>query len=269
MFVDQHSQPLTKKSWLVRVGAVKQADSHDYFTSPWSNSNGMRIAPASDSALFISFGDSISLETHRRVIAMFHAVERMRDPRIRNLHPAYASLLIDFDPLQLTHEELESLITPLFVEAVPQDLETAREIEIPVCYDREFGPDVTKVAKQISLTEEQVIATHSGSEYFVYFLGFSPGFAYLGGLAPRLQVPRLATPRQQVRAGSVGIAGEQTGIYPNASPGGWPLIACTPLRMFDASANPASRLQPGDRVRFGRIQRDEFERLAREQDRGR
>jgi KipI family sensor histidine kinase inhibitor len=229
----------------------------------------MRVTPASDSALFISFGDSISLERHHRVVSLFRAVERLRDPRIRNLHPAYTSLLIDFDPLQLTHEQLESLVAPLILESVPSDLDASGLIQIPVCYDEEFAPDLASVAQQSSLTEEQVITAHSGGDYFVYFLGFSPGFAYLGGLASQLHVPRLATPRKQVSAGSVGIGGAQTGIYPNDSPGGWHLIGRTPLRMFDASANPPSRLQPGDRVRFRRIDRDEFDHLARQQDRGR
>ncbi len=229
----------------------------------------MRIAPASDSALFISFGDSISLETHRRVVSLFHAVERLRDRRIRNLHPAYTSLLIDFDPLHLTHEQLESLVAPLILQSLPSNLESSGLIEIPVCYDREFAPDLAAVAQHSLLTEEQVIATHAGGDYFVYFLGFSPGFAYLGGLAGQLHVPRLVTPRKQVTAGSVGIAGAQTGIYPNSSAGGWQLIGRTPLRMFDASTTPPSRLQPGDHVRFRRIDRGEFDRLARQQEWGR
>src|SRR6266567_4217700 len=154
----------------------------------------MRIAPASDSALLVSFGDSISLETHRRVVSLFRAVERLRDPRIRNLHPAYSSLLIDFDPLHLTHEQLESLVAPLILESLPSHLEAGGSIEIAVCYDREFAPDLATVAQHSLLTEEQVIATHSGGDYFVYFLGFSPGFAYLGGLASPLNVTRLVTP---------------------------------------------------------------------------
>ena len=228
----------------------------------------MRIAPASDSALFIGFGDSISLETHRRVISLFRAVEQLQDPRIRNLHPAYTSLLIDFDPLSLTHEQLESLVAPLIVETLPSNpasnLEASGSVEIPVCYEREFAPDLATVAQHCLLTEEQVVALHTGGAYFVYFLGFSPGFAYLGGLSSQLQVPRLATPRKQVEAGSVGIGGAQTGIYPNASPGGWQLIGRTPLRMFDASNEPPSLLQPGDRVCFRRIDRGEFDRLARQ-----
>lgn len=228
----------------------------------------MRIAPASDSALFISFGDSISLETHRRVLSLFRAVERVQDARIRNLHPAYTSLLIDFDPLHLTHEQLENLVAPLIVESLPPNVDRSGLIEIPVCYHRELAPDLATVAQHSLLTEEQVITTHSSGDYFVYFVGFSPGFAYLGGLPNSLHVPRLATPRKQVIAGSVGIAGAQTGIYPNSSPGGWQLIGRTPLRMFDASANRPSRLQTGDRVRFRRIDRGEFDRLARQQEKG-
>jgi len=233
----------------------------------------MRVEAASDSALFISFADSISLETHRRVVALFHAVEGLRDryPGIRHLHPAYSSLLIDFDPLQLTHEQLESLVAPLIVESsfLPSNLGGRSLIEIPVCYDREFAPDLATVAQHSSLTEEQVIATHAEGDYFVYFLGFSPGFAYLGGLASPLYVPRLVTPRKQVEAGSVGIGGAQTGVYPNASPGGWQLIGRTPLRMFDAATEPPSLLQPGDGVRFRRIDRGEFDRLAGQQQRDR
>jgi KipI family sensor histidine kinase inhibitor len=225
----------------------------------------MRIAPASDSALFISFGDSISLEAHHRVVSLFRAVERLRDPRIRNLHPAYASLLIDFDPLQLTHKQLENLVAPLIPESLPSNLEDGDSVEIPVCYDRKFAPDLATVVQHSSLTEEQVIKTHSGGAYFVCFLGFSPGFAYLGGLANQLHVPRLVTPRKHVNAGSVGIAGAQTGIYPNDSPGGWQLIGRTPLLMFDAAADQPSRLQPGDRVRFRRIDCVEFDRVARDQ----
>jgi KipI family sensor histidine kinase inhibitor len=225
----------------------------------------MRIVPASDSALFISFGDGISLEIHRRVIRLFHAIEQLPDPRIRNLHPAYSSLLIDFDPLLLTHEELTAIVGPLIPESSPAESEAAGHIEIPVCYEKEFAPDLQNVARHSSLSEEQVIAAHTGGDYFVYFLGFTPGFAYLGGLAGELHVPRLATPRKHVMAGSVGLAGGQTGIYPSASPGGWQLIGRTPLRMFNASIDPPSRLRPGDRMRFRRIGRSEFDALARQQ----
>src|SRR5215469_1262823 len=225
----------------------------------------MLIAPASDSSLFIALGDEISLAAHRRVIALFHAIRQLQDARIRNLHPAYASLLIDFDPFCLTHEELKSIVAPLLSSPLPPLREPAAALEIPVCYDSDFAPDLTSVAHHTSLTVEQVIALHSGGDYFVYFLAFSPGFAYLGGLPRQLQVPRLASPRKHVSAGTVGLAGAQTGIYPHNSPGGWQLIGRTPLRMFVPSDDPPSRLQLGNRVRFRRITRDEFDRLASEQ----
>jgi KipI family sensor histidine kinase inhibitor len=225
----------------------------------------MLIVPASDSSLFIGLGNEISPDAHRQVIALFHAIQKIQDARIRNLHPAYASLLIDFDPLRLTHEELESMVVPMLSTPLPPHPEPAPGLEIPVCYDGDFAPDLASVAHHTSLSGEQVIALHSGGDYFVYFLGFSPGFAYLGGVPRQLHVPRLASPRKHVSSGSVGLAGEQTGIYPHDSPGGWQLIGRTPLRMFVPSANPPSRLQLGDRVRFRRITRDEFDRLASEQ----
>lgn len=226
----------------------------------------MLIAPASDSSLFIGLGNEISIDAHRQVISLFHAIQNIQDARIRNLHPAYASLLIDFDPFRLTHEELESIVAPLLSSPLLPCPEPAPVLEIPVCYDGDFAPDLTSVAHHTSLSGEQVVALHSGGDYFVYFLGFSPGFAYLGGVPRELHVPRLASPRKRVSAGSVGLAGGQTGIYPHDSPGGWQLIGRTPLRMFVPSAELPSRLQLGDRVHFRRITRDEFDRLASEQE---
>lgn len=226
----------------------------------------MRITPASDSALLVTFGDSISVEAHHRVVGLYRALEQLRDHRIRNLHPAYASLLIDFHPLSLTPQELENLVISLNSEVRSAEALAADLIEIPVCYEGEFAPDLADVAQHLRLTEEQVVTLHAEGEYHVYFLGFAPGFAYMGGLSQRLYVPRLRTPRTHVSAGSVGLAGEQTGIYPNDSPGGWQLIGRTPLHMFIPSRNPQSRLRPGDRVRFKRITHAEFEQMARAQE---
>jgi KipI family sensor histidine kinase inhibitor len=226
----------------------------------------MRVEPASDSALFISFADVISPAVNRRVISLFNAIRRLRDTRIHNLHPAYSSLLIDFDPLRLTHKELENLLAPFLAESDSPNSETARAIEIPVCYEPEFAPDIAAVSERSRLTATQVVEMHSAADYSVYFLGFSPGFAYLGGLPDQIRVPRLATPRKHVHAGSVGIAGAQTGIYPHDSQGGWQLIGRTPLRMFDVSAERPSRLQPGDRVRFRPIDRAEFKSLTEKWD---
>lgn len=221
----------------------------------------MRIIPASDSSLLVTIGDAISPELHQRVMALFHALHGDRDRRIRNLHPGYASLLIDFDPLQLSHDELSLMVqrlAPVTGDALDAP---GNMVTIPVCYDVEFGPDLPEVAQQAGLLPEEFVRLHSSPTYLVYFLGFSPGFVYLGGLPEALRVLRLATPRPVVAGGSVGIAGGQTGIYPVDSPGGWRLIGRTPLRMFDPQASPSTRLQPGDRLKFSVIDTFTFENI--------
>ncbi len=223
----------------------------------------MRIIPASDSSLLVVFGNVISPALHQQVIGLFRALQEWQNPRIRNLHPGYASLLIDFDPLQLTHDELSLVVQQLAPadDSVVDPL--ANIVTIPVCYDIEFGPDLPDVAKHAELSPESVVRLHSSATYRVYFLGFSPGFVYLGGLPDVLHMARLATPRPFVVSGSVGIAGSQTGIYPVDSPGGWRLIGRTPLRMFDADATPPTRLQPGDTMKFRPIDRATFQEIPR------
>jgi inhibitor of KinA len=222
----------------------------------------MKIIPASDSSLLIVFGNVISLALHKRVMALFHAFQARHDPRIRNLHPGYASLLIDFDPLQLTHEELTATVQQLEGTGDVTAGENGNAVTIPVCYDIEFGLDLADVAHHAGIPPEEVVRIHSSPTYHVYFLGFSPGFVYLGGLPEILHTPRLATPRTSIAGGSVGIAGSQTGIYPVDSPGGWKLIGRTPLRMFDPAATPPTRLQPGDRMKFAPIDRATFEDMS-------
>jgi inhibitor of KinA len=219
----------------------------------------MKIVPASDSSLLVVFGDTISPELHERVMGLFHALRGWRDQSIRNLHAGYASLLIDFDPLRLTHGELTAMVQELEGAGDSATGTNASVVTIPVCYDTEFGPDLTDVAQHAGLSVEEVVHLHSSPTYLVYFLGFSPGFVYLGGLPEALHTPRLTTPRISIAAGSVGIAGSQTGIYPVDSPGGWRLIGRTPLRMFDPESTPSTRLQPGDRMRFAAIDRGRFE----------
>ena len=227
----------------------------------------MRITPASDSSLLVTLGDAVSFETHCRVISLFRALEQIHDRGIRNLHPAYVSLLIDFDPLSITHQDLEIIVSSLNPEARSTETMPTDIVEIPVCYEPELAPDLANVAQQLRLTEDTVVALHLAGEYRVYFLGFSPGFAYMGGLSERLHVSRLETPRTHVKGGSVGLAGAQTGIYPSDSPGGWQLIGRTPLKMFDASRSRESLLRPGDRVQFKRITAAEFERIAQNEER--
>jgi len=222
----------------------------------------MKIIPASDSSLLVVFGEAISTEVEELVLALFHALQARHDDRIRNLHPGYVSLLVDFDPLAVTRQEVGTII-----ESAVHTGQSAASIDpevvaIPVCYDAEFGPDRADVAAHTGLSIDEVIRMHSSATYRVCFLGFTAGFAYLGGMPEALHTPRLATPRRAVAAGSVGIAGGQTGIYPTETPGGWRLIGRTPLRMFDPQADPPTRVQAGDRVRFSSIDRITFEKLV-------
>lgn len=200
----------------------------------------MTFRAASDSALYVYFGDEIAMGTHVRVAGMLHALERHPFRGLRNLHPGYASLLIVFDPLVVRHEEVEREVRLREGEGLAV---TPRVVEIPVRYD---GPDLRDVAELCGLSEREVVARHAGGDYVVYFVGFVPGFAYLGGLDKSLEVARLASPRKRVAAGSVGIAGNQTGVYPIETPGGWRLIGRTETKMFDGR----SLLEAGDHVRF-------------------
>lgn len=222
----------------------------------------MRIIPASDSSLLVEFGAVIAPEIQDQVLGLFRALQARREAHIRNLHPGYASLLVDFDPLAISHEDVETLVESLLSAGFVETEEKSEVVEMPVCYDAEFGPDLADVAAYTKLSVEEVVRLHASATYRVCFLGFTGGFAYLGGMPEMLQTPRLATPRRAVAAGSVGIAGGQTGIYPTQTPGGWRLIGRTPLRMFDAWAEPPTRVQAGDRVRFLAIDRAEFERMG-------
>lgn len=211
----------------------------------------MTIRPASDRSLLVAFREAISLETHRQVFHLTKALQGMRG--IINLHPAYASLLVEFDPRICDHAQIERLILQQEVRESMEKTEEPRLVEIPVSYGGEFGPDLEDVARHTGLTAERVIELHSDTEYLVYFLGFAPGFAYLGGLPPQLTTPRLSAPRKRVPEGSVAIGGNQTGVYPIASPGGWRIIGHTETKLFDPAAAEPVLLRMGDRLRFTRV----------------
>jgi inhibitor of KinA len=221
----------------------------------------MKFIQASDSSLLVAFGNSMSRDLQQRVLSLFHALHARQDGHIRNLHPGYTSLLIDFDPLAVTHDEIAGLVEPLLATEYGAEENNSEVIEIPVCYDADFGPDLADVATHTGLPVDEVVWLHSGADYRVCFLGFTAGFAFLGGMPAVLSTPRLATPRRAVPAGSVGIAGSQTGIYPTQTPGGWRLIGRTPTRMFNPQARPPTRVQTGNHVRFSPIDRETFEKL--------
>ena len=213
---------------------------------------------ASDQSLLVSFGQQITLENHQRVLKLLRLLQAEPIEVIRNLHPAYCSLLIKFDPLRLDHDEVQSRLLPYLVRLGKTPLPAPQQVEIPVCYGGEFGPDLNDVAALHGMTPAQAIELHSSPVYIVYFLGFAPGFAYLGGLPEALASPRLETPRAKVPQGSVGIGGNQTGVYPFATPGGWRLIGRTPVAMFRRHQARMNLLQIGDHVRFRAISKEEF-----------
>jgi inhibitor of KinA len=183
---------------------------------------------------------------------------------VRNLHPGYCSLMVKFDAVRMGHEELEGILRRYLERLEIVKLPERRLVEVPVCYGGEFGPDLDEVGALHRMSAAQVVEMHASVEYLVYFLGFVPGFAYLGELRRELVTPRLAAPRRKVPAGSVGIAGNQTGVYPFATPGGWRLLGRTPVAMFRAEREELSLLSIGDRVRFVPISAERFAELEKE-----
>ncbi len=184
---------------------------------------------------------------------------------IIDLHPAYASILVVFDPIRQDHAGLQLSLWRRLAESEGIELPATRRVELPVCYGGEYGPDLDAVARFHHIPAATVVELHCSPVYTVYFLGFAPGFAYLGGLPEEIATPRLDTPRARVPAGSVGIAGSQTGVYPFATPGGWRLIGRTPLRMFDPGREARmSLLETGDQVQFVPIGADRFAEIERQ-----
>jgi len=206
------------------------------------------IRPASDRALYVIFGDQISLEMHHAVVRATNALQGVSG--LRNLHPGYASVLVDFDLRLFTHEQAAAVIRGVLDQHRADPAPDPRHIEIPVVYGGDAGLDLPDVARHTGLSPDRVVELHAGAEYYVHFVGFSTCFPYLGGLPPKLATPRLAAPRKLVPVGSVAIGGSQAGVYPLSSPGGWRLIGRTPLRLFDPAATPPPLLRMGDRVRF-------------------
>src|ERR1700694_5043240 len=205
-----------------------------------------QVAPAGDRALLITLGRSIDPEMLGQVIALDQALQDRRPSGLVSTVPAYASLLCLFDPEVTDAARLEAGIRQLEGQ-VDGSVPFGAVVDVPARYD---GPDLADVALKTNLTPAGVVEAHAGREYLVYCVGFAPGFTYCGALPDQLAVPRLAAPRLRVSAGSIGIAGRQTGIYAVESPGGWNLIGRTALRLFDPAADPPGRFKPGHRVRF-------------------
>ena len=209
----------------------------------------MRLLPVGDAALSVEFGDAIDPALNARVRGLDRALRDRPFPGFREAAPTYRSLLVLYDPRAIRFAEAGAALGALAEAAPAADL-AGRLVPVPTRYGGEDGPDLAEVARVHGLTEAEAIAAHSSHEYTAFMLGFMAGFAYLGTVAAALATPRRSTPRLKVPAGSVAIAGRQTGIYPVTSPGGWNLIGRTSIRLFDALAEPPSLIQAGDRVRF-------------------
>lgn len=225
----------------------------------------MQFAPLGDHAIMMTVGSSIDEATNRRVRAISATLLANPPGGAVDQVPAFASIVLHYDPARVAgdrrvapYERMVAILEALLSGARAPDLPPARVVDIPVCYGGESGPDLEDVARRHQLEPDDVIRIHAAGDYLVYMIGFMPGFAYLGGLSPDIATPRRSSPRMAVPAGTVGIGGDQTGVYPLVSPGGWNLIGRTPLRIFDIQRAEPTLLSAGDRVRFRPISPSEF-----------
>lgn len=229
----------------------------------------MVFSSLGDRAILITLGDSIDEATHRRVRAVTARIDAEPPDGFVDRVPAFASVVVHYEPLlvsatasQSPNDAFVEALRRLLADVRDDDLPPPRVVDIPVCYGGELGPDLEDVARQHGLAVQEVIDIHAAGDYLVYMVGFMPGFAYLGGLSDRIATPRRQTPRTAVPAGTVGIGGAQTGVYPLVSPGGWNLIGRTPRRIFEIDRDEPALMVTGDRVRFHPITPDEFRAWA-------
>ena len=220
----------------------------------------MKLSPLGDRAVVVALGSGLDPLALPRVRVLAEALGRGRLPGVVDVVPAFATVTVFYEPECIgSYAKLCAAIENCAARAdASMPAHEARRIEIPVCYEREFGPDLGDVAAHSGLVPNRVVELHSGADYLVHGVGFAPGFGYLGGLPEEICTPRRASPRIQVPAGAVGIGGEQTGVYPFPTPGGWNLVGRTPLKMFDAAREEPALLQVGDRVKFRVISAKDF-----------
>lgn len=217
-----------------------------------------RLCDAGDSCLFVEFGTTVDRALNARVQTLKKALEALSPSGVVETVPTYRSLAIYYDPLRLKRSDLVESLRLALRKGGETTESGGRIVIIPVCYGGAYGPDLDNVCAATGLSRKEVIARHSGRDLYCFMLGFTPGFAYLGGMDETLATPRLENPRALIPAGSVGIAGKQTGIYPIDSPGGWQLIGRTPLAVFDPLRTPPILIEAGDWVRFEAVDEETF-----------
>lgn len=220
------------------------------------------ISPVGDCAISIDFGQVIDPKINRYIRQTIERIKELQLEGIIELVPTYCALLVEYDAMLYSYAEICKIMEPTLEGGMTDATnELVTVVEVPTVYGGAFGPDLSFVASHNHLSGDEVISIHSGTDYLVYMLGFIPGFTYLGGMDPRIATPRLSSPRTLIPAGSVGIAGEQTGTYPSDSPGGWQIIGRTPVTMYDMSKAQAALLNAGDYVRYVPIDESEFHRI--------
>lgn len=224
----------------------------------------MRILTVGDCAVSVEFGQEISLEINHKVMALKMVLEQEPIRGIVELIPTYCSLLVQYDPMELRYGQLREKLYTLVNQLDEVEMPPKQVVEIPVAYGGEYGPDLGEVAKVHNISEDEVIKLHSEPEYPIYMLGFVAGFPYLGGMNKAIATPRKKSPRLKIEAGSVGIAGEQTGIYSVESPGGWQIIGRTPLKLYDVNRNEPVLLKAGQYIKFKPITKEEFRAMENE-----
>ena len=221
-----------------------------------------------DCAVLVEFADHLDLATNTRIQLLAQAIRSRHIPWVRDVVPALASLAVHVDPVVLGFADPIEPVRLLLAQCLDEALTPARsskQVHIPLCYEAEFGLDLDDISQRTGLSVAQVIQRHLQSEFMVLMVGFAPGHPYLGGLAPSLSVPRRSAPRVKMPSGAVAIANAQCVVYPFEIPGGWSVVGRTPLRVFDAHRQRPSLFEPGDQVRFERIDRGGFDALARKE----
>ena len=221
----------------------------------------IKILTAGDSSLLIEFGNEISPKINQKIATTVKLMKEQHIEGVVDIIPAFCSLLINYDPRVIGYEELKKRMKALVKVDIKAEAGKKKVYEIPVCYGGEYGPDLENIAKHAGLSEQEVIEIHSSRDYLIYMLGFLPGFTYLGGLDERIHTPRLASPRLKISAGSVGIGGSQTGIYPLDSPGGWQLMGMTPIKTYDPDREVPILVEAGDYIRFVPVSEEEYFRI--------
>jgi KipI family sensor histidine kinase inhibitor len=213
-------------------------------------------------ALSVELGDEIGLETNTRVRALEFLIQAKGVSGVVETVPSFRSLLVYYDPHLASFEELCATLEALADQSGTAVLPPPRQVELPCCYDPEFGLDLVAAAHRLGLTTDELVRLHAGAEYLVYFVGFTPGLPYMAGVPERIRLPRLETPRVKVPAGSAGLGGAQFCIYSVESPGGYWLLGRTPARLYDPRAEEPTLLRAGDRVRLRPIDRAEYADIA-------